>query len=131
MTEWTVEIHGPALGALSESIRQGAVLEIVNGNGVRLLAEGTIGRIDGVKIELFSNEHPPPHFRVKYQGSTANYRISDCSRLNGAGEVLKYEKNIRLWWGENKQDIIASWDKSRPAGCPVGEYRADNQGGPT
>ena len=124
MTEWVVSLSDILIEELAESIRQGSVLEIKDGKGLRLLTEETVARIDGLKLEVFANEHPPPHFRVKFQSSTANYQISDCARLNGSGEVLRYEKNIKLWWKENKKTLIEHWNRMRPSDCPVGEYKA-------
>lgn len=125
MIEFSVSVPEDSVAQLAESIRQGPVLEVKDGKGLRLLTEEVVDRINGLKIEVFSNEHPPPHFRVKYQSSTANFRISDCERLNGSGEVLKYEKNVRLWWGDNKQTLIEAWNNNRPSDCPVGEYREE------
>jgi len=122
MTEWIVDVEHELVADLAESIRQGKVIEIKDGQGRRLLTEESVERVDGLKIGVFSNEHPPPHFRVKFQSSTANYRISDCSRINGSGELFKYEKNIRLWWEENKPKLIETWNRLRPSDCPVGRY---------
>jgi hypothetical protein len=124
MSEWSVDLEDKLLAELAESIRQGPVVEIRGDTGLRLLTEETVGRIKGLKIEVFSNEHPPPHFRVKYQGSTANFTIRECNRMNGSGEILRFEKNIHLWWQTNKQKLIDKWNSSRPTDCPVGEYRA-------
>jgi hypothetical protein len=123
MTEYVVEAPAPAIEDLEESIRQGPILEIKDGTGSRFLTEETVDRIKGLKVEIFSDEHPPPHFRVKYQNSTANYQISDCVRLNGSGEILRYEKNIVLWWQTHKALLIETWNRRRPADCPVGEFR--------
>ena len=83
-----------------------------------------VENIDGLKIEIFANEHPPPHFRVKYQGMTANFRISDGGVENGDRALLrKYGKNIKSWWNKNKPHLIKIWNERRPADCPVGEYR--------
>ncbi len=123
MTEWVVDADDDLVSSLVESIQQGRVIEIKDGKGLRLLTEKTVERVNGLKIEIFSNEHPPPHFRVKYQSSVANYQIADCARLNGSGEVLKYEQNIRLWWDENKSKLIDTWDRLRPSDCPVGRYQ--------
>lgn len=122
MTEWTVDVDDELLASLSESIRQGPVFEIKDGKALRLLTEETVERINGLKIQIFSNEHPPPHFRVVYQSSTANYDIANCDRLNGSGDILRYEKNIRLWWEENKPKLIETWNRLRPSDCPVGRY---------
>lgn len=83
---------------------------------------GSPRELKGLKVEVFANEHPPPHFRVKLQASTANFRISDCERLNGSGEVLRHERTIRSWWKDHKTDLIEAWDKMRPSDCPVGTY---------
>lgn len=122
MKEWSVEVSRDLVSDLERSIQQGPVLNIVEGKPRRFLTEETVARVNGLKVQVFSNEHPPPHFRVQYQNSTANYRIADCSRLNGSGDVLKYEKNVQLWWEEHKNNLIETWDRLRPADCPVGKY---------
>lgn len=122
MKEWAVEVPLDLVSYLESSIRQGPVLDIVDGQPHRFLTEETVAKVNGLKVQVFSNEHPPPHFRVQYQKSTANYRISDCSRLNGSGDVLKYEKNVHLWWEEHKNKLIEIWDRLRPTDCPVGKY---------
>lgn len=126
MKEWTVEVPEDLSEKLARSFQQGPVQEIQDGKGLRLLTEETVAHLNGVKVEVFSNEHPPPHFRVKFQSSTANFSIADCSLLNGGGEVLRYKKNIILWWKENKEDLIDAWNRLRPDDCPVGEYREGN-----
>ena len=73
-----------------------------------------------VKVEIFSNEHPPPHFRVIYNGSTANYSITDGTCLNGSGEVMKYQAKIYKWWRNNKKLLKDKWNATRPTDCPVG-----------
>lgn len=83
-----------------------------------------VGLIGGnVKVEIFSKEDPPPHFRVIYQGSTANFTIKDCSLRDGSGQVLRYQGKIQTWWVKNKQLLIDKWNSTRPTDCPVGEYR--------
>jgi hypothetical protein len=96
---------------------------IVQEPDIRLLEEQTINRFNGLKIQIFSKEHPPPHFRVAFQSSFANFAISDCSMLAGSGEIIKYRKNILQWWRKNKENLIRIWNETRPSDCPVGEYR--------
>ena len=60
--EWAIDAEESLVDALEESIRQGPVLDIVNGQEIRLLTEETVARIQGLKVEIFSDEHPPPHF---------------------------------------------------------------------
>ena len=95
---------------------------MIDDNGTRLLNEELFDRLNGLKIDIFSNEHPPPHFRVKFQGQTNNFTISDCTPLNG-NALKKYFRNIKKWHAENKEGIVEFWDKKRPDDCPVGKYR--------
>ena len=75
-----------------------------------------------LKIEIFADEHPPPHFRVKFKNKTANFRIKDCISLNGDAVVKRNIREIKKWWRDHKQDLIDTWNDSRPADCPVGQY---------
>jgi hypothetical protein len=79
-----------------------------------------LDRFGGLKIEIFANEHPPPHFRVICAGETANYRISDCEQLNGG--LRKYQRVIRAWHSKHKPKLIQAWNNFRPSDCPVGKY---------
>ena len=121
MKEWKIELDPSIVESLTESIRQASEID-ADDNGRELLFEQTIGYVNGVKVEIFANEHPPPHFRVKYQRSTANFSIRDCTLINGTGQELRYESKIRDWWKDNKQKLIESWNQFRPTDCPVGQY---------
>lgn len=94
------------------------------GNLIFRFEKRLVDRVDGLKVEVFSNEHPPPHFRVKYQGGTANFTIADCATINGDYSVLRHHSRIKAWWKMNKQKIIEAWNKGRPSDCPVGQYKA-------
>ncbi len=122
MTEYSVLVSDEVCKELEQSLNFGPMLD---DNGLRQLNEELVDRIDGLKVEVFSNEHPPPHFRVKYQGHTANFEIKDCTVINGDKNVLKFEKNIKCWWKKNKQALIDTWNETRPSDCPVGVYRGD------
>lgn len=66
MPEWTVPLdREEAYKELRISLEQGP---IIDDTGRRLLTERTIGAIGSLRIEVLSNEHPPPHFRVSYNG---------------------------------------------------------------
>lgn len=119
--EWTVDANDECTAALATSFQHGP---IINDDGLRYLGEKLVGQLQGLKIEVFANEHPPPHFRVKYSGETANYAISDCRQLNGGLE--KWYRNVKEWHSKNKQLLIDTWNNTRPSDCPVGEYREDS-----
>lgn len=123
MTEYVVPVDADMEEALTKSFASGQIIEFTDKGELVKIQKVHVDQIKGVKIEVFSNEHPPPHFRVKYQDSTANYRIVDCVRMNGSGEVVKFENNILKWWKTNKDRLIQIWNERRPADCPVGPYR--------
>ncbi|WP_164744757.1 DUF4160 domain-containing protein [Nioella ostreopsis] len=123
MTEYVVNVPEELEDELSKSFASGRIIEFTEQGEYVELKKVQVDRLGGLKIEIFSNEHPPPHFRVKFQGSTANYRISDCQRINGSGEVVRFENNILKWWKSNKQKLIDTWNERRPTDCPVGVYQ--------
>ncbi len=93
-------------------------------NGIPIYrTRAQVDRFNGLKVEIFSNEHGKPHFRVKYQGSAANYLIEDCSRINGNGNILLREREIKAWWMDNQSKLISKWNEYRPSDCTVGIYR--------
>jgi len=82
-----------------------------------------VDRFQGLRVEVFSNEHPPPHFRVKCGSETASYQIKNCAPLNG--ELRRYYRVINSWHAENKAKLIEAWNSRRTTDCPVGAYRED------
>ena len=86
--------------------------------------EFLVAGVNGFKVEIFAKEHPPSHFRVAVGSSTANYTIEECFRINGDGEVLRYENIVRDWWRENRHVLVNTWNERRPSDCPVGRIGA-------
>lgn len=115
--EWSVNAQELAK-SLAEDFELGPILDE---HGLRSLTEELVVNLMGLRIEIFSNEHPPPHFRVIYAGETANFTIKNCAKLNGG--LKKWERNIRAWHSKNKPKLIQVWNRTRPSNCPVGEYR--------
>jgi hypothetical protein len=118
--EYAIDVPEALIDELIADFIKGPLVQEPN---TRLFEEQTIDRFNGLKIQIFSKEHPPPHFRVVYQSSFANFAISDCSMLAGSGEITKYRRNIVQWWKKNKGKLIKIWNETRPSDCPVGEYR--------
>lgn len=119
MGEWVVVIGGKPRDDLRLSFLHGP---IVNDEGHRLLLEHEVDKLNGLKIEVFSNAHPPPHFRVNFGRETNCFRIADCQPMYG-NSLKQYFRNIKQWHKDNKQLLIDVWNKTRPSECPVGEYR--------
>ena len=119
--EWIITISQEIEKELVESFELGPIIR----GDLRQLDEQLVEYLNGLKIEIFANEHPPPHFRVNYAGETANYTIDDCHQLNGG--LSKWYKNIKKWHKKNKQNLIQTWNSTRPSNCPVGKYKVDNE----
>lgn len=91
---------------------------------VLIEAKGVVKRIDGLKIEIRSNEHPPPHFHVIAPNINASFCIEKCTLING-DPGSKIRKKIEYWFHKQnaKEALINVWNKTRPLNCVVGEFR--------
>ncbi|MBV9080878.1 MAG: DUF4160 domain-containing protein [Elusimicrobia bacterium] len=121
MSEWIVELPDDVTADLQASMRTADVAD----QRQRLPPDSLIlivGRIGQLKVEIFSREHPPPHFRVRVGNQSTNFRISDCRPLNSRS-LPRFFREIREWHRVHKQDLIEAWDTRRPTDCPVGPYR--------
>lgn len=117
MAEWGIEASGSIVDELRDSFLQGPIIDEA---GNRVLTEHTVDRFAGMKIEVFSNEHPPPHFRVTVAGENNCFRIDDGLPLYDTG-LSDYYRNIRKWHKKNKSKLIQAWNDTRPDDCPVGK----------
>lgn len=86
-----------------------------------------VSRIGNLKIEIYANEHAPPHFHVKSPDVDASFRISDGSLLNG-DISSKHRLIVEEFFSDNRKQIVAFWNRTRPDGCPVGFVWEDPEG---
>ncbi|PWC92657.1 DUF4160 domain-containing protein [Azospirillum sp. TSO5] len=115
MALFQVAVPQELVGDLEESFYQGPML---NAAGIRRLDEELVDRLNKMSIVIQSDEHPPPHFHVKFSGQNVSFSIADGTRLTGGLE--RYEHNIRRWWKDHRCTLIRVWNKTRPTDCPVG-----------
>jgi len=91
-------------------------------NGTVIETKEQIARIGGVIIEVYSKEHAPPHFHVRYSGKNATYRIANCESLEGSLGANE-DKIVKYWFEKGGKDLlIEAWNKTRPGDCSVGKY---------
>lgn len=102
---------------LEDSFCQGPMLDE---RGLRVLNEEQVARLNKMAIKIWPDEHPPPHFHVKFAGEDASFSIADCSRLSDGKGLKKFDHNIKDWWRKNKCSLIAVWNDTRPNDCQVG-----------
>lgn len=80
-----------------------------------------VARVHGLKIEVYANEHPPPHFHVKSPNVDASFDIEDCRLIQGEVSGNDYRK-IQFWHKHSKELLIQAWNSTRPFNCSVGQY---------
>jgi hypothetical protein len=119
LTEWSVDFNeSAALTSLHDDLfRLDTARNKSSGDRIEFLVD----RYHGLKIEIFANEHPPPHFRVSCGAGTANYRIDNCEQLNGT--LIREYRTIRKWHASHVDELIVVWNRSRPTDFPVGPIR--------
>lgn len=80
-----------------------------------------VDRVNGIKIEIYANEHPPPHFHIVSNGNKASLTLDDGRVLHNNGFDSKVIKRIQNWFENAKERLIAVWNETRPDGCVVGK----------
>jgi len=64
----------------------------------------TIKIIDSIKIDLYSREHPPPHFHAIYADKEALITIKDFEIYEGS--LPKTQLNKVLSWAKQNQKML-------------------------
>lgn len=96
------------------------VMEDLDGSLYLVFQRHLLEHLGNLKIELYADEHAPPHFHIKANGINASFSIDSCEPI--AGELpSKYEKKVRMWFPHAKPKLIDLWNRTRPIDCPVGK----------
>jgi len=107
-------VHGPCL-----ILEKDNELQLIENP---FITKAQVAIVRGMRVEIYSKEHPPPHFHVLSPTIDASFRIDNCTLLNG--EVTKDEhKKIRYWHKQAKPMLIEKWNLMRPTDCVAGLYR--------
>ena len=70
-----------------------------------------IAIIDGMKIQVFPNEHPPPHFHVIFAEYRALIRIDTMSLWKGS--LPRNKLRVVLAWASPRRSLLlATWKTS-------------------
>ena len=122
MTEWRVSFEDGSIEELLLAIQLAEAKERRE-RANRELSELLVEKFRDIKIEIYANEHPPPHFHVKTNNGSASFTISDCEFVDGDYFLSMRMKEVRNWHAKHKPTLVRVWNKTRPSDCPVGEYR--------
>ncbi len=105
---------------LDEKLERRLWLLLNSSGGDGLIIKHMVALFEGLKVEVRANEHPPPHFHVRYNGEDASFTLDECKRLRGVRGLEDKEYLIREWWREHRRELAIFWNKTRPANCRVG-----------
>ncbi len=68
--------------------------------------------VDGVKIALYANEHPPPHFHAEIAEHRAVIDIFEMKIIAGSLPVAKRRK-LLAWAASRKDVLLIRFDAAR------------------
>ena len=112
-----------------EDFEENLIQFLSDSSSVQYEADGTpyiaherqlVERINSIKIEIYPNEHAPPHFHVRIDDVNASFAIEDCSYLGGE-LPSRHLKKIRMWYPHAKERLIKIWNETRPGDCQIGK----------
>ncbi len=70
----------------------------------------TLARIENLKIQMFADDHNPPHFHLVTPDHEALVQISDFQVLAGSIDRRDYEAAI-AWAAENGNVLEDTWKR--------------------
>lgn len=81
--------------------------------------------IDEAKIEIYPEEHGPPHFHVKTKNEDVSIAIESFKILNGSLKRNTLRK-VKYFYDNNRELLISFWNATRPSNCRVGPIKISN-----
>ena len=73
----------------------------------------TLAIIDGISILMWPNDHPPPHFHVRFADRTGKFDIAAGCMIKGTLD-RKTVKKVQAWTIANQAMLLRAWNSSRP-----------------
>jgi hypothetical protein len=71
-----------------------------------------ISRFFGIIIAMFYNDHPPPHFHVRYGGMRAIIGIEDLALLEG--DLSPRVHGLVVEWADlHGRELSDNWNRAR------------------
>ena len=68
----------------------------------------TVAIVEGVKVQFFFDDHPPPHFHAQIGGAVAQIEIETLSVLRGSLPAAK--QRILFSWAQDRRDgLFRAW----------------------
>ncbi len=67
-----------------------------------------VATIDGIKIEFYPAEHPPPHFHARYAEHVAQVGIRNVEVMRGALPPPQWRR-VREWAQQRQGALMEAW----------------------
>ncbi|MGZ3686833.1 MAG: DUF4160 domain-containing protein [Bdellovibrionota bacterium] len=83
----------------------------------------TVVTIKGVRFQVLSKDHEPPHCHVFYQGAKARVRLDTLEVMDARGFSAKALTDIQRAVAQNQAALLAKWEEYH------GEEEDDDQEG--
>ena len=64
----------------------------------------TVATVDGVKIQFYPDDHPPPHFHAEFAEYRATIDIASLTVARGVLPIAKRRAVIE--WASSRQDVL-------------------------
>ena len=77
----------------------------------------TVAIVEGVKIQFYPDEHPPPHFHAKIAELVAQIRIDPVVLVNGSLPPNKH-RGVIDWANSHPNELMDAWNAMRSGGKP-------------
>ena len=71
-----------------------------------------VSRFFGIIITLYYNDHPPPHFHVRYGPQKAIVDIRNLTVLQGYLSSRVFNL-VKEWATEHQSELFANWELAR------------------
>jgi hypothetical protein len=71
----------------------------------------TIAWFYGIAIQMYYNDHNPPHFHARYGGAKAILRISDGEIISGG--LPRTAARLLNWAVARRQELEHNWERGR------------------
>ncbi|MES2390211.1 MAG: DUF4160 domain-containing protein [Acidobacteriota bacterium] len=71
----------------------------------------------GIVIQMFWNDHPPPHFHVRYAEFKGKFEIEFLRRIS-SDLPANAERLVMEWAQLHKTELLASWNQCRSGVIP-------------
>jgi hypothetical protein len=77
----------------------------------------TIAVVDGVKIQMFYNDHAPAHFHATLAGEEALIAIAHLDVIRGALPTSRLRR-VLAWARENQDALALNWIRCQEDQAP-------------